>query len=313
VSKAAPIATFTSLPRFKEHTAALRAIAVTPDGRLAVSAGLDGTARVWDVQTGRQIHQLTHQTAVLDVAISADGQFALTGTRGSNNQSGLVRLWNLKTGRLILGKLERAHVGAIRAVGFLRDGRGLSGGIDGHLVLWNLRAGTRIRTYGPQSGPIHNRTIAVLADDRHVATAGGDRVIHVWDLGSGQESARWEGHVNVVTSIALAPDGRRAVTGGGGGLIILWDVASGSQVQRFHMPDGEHGPSVAILPSGNVLAAGNTVGHLVEWDASSGAVVRQAETPLLVPHAALALLPDGRRILTADYDGVVRIWTPRAR
>ena len=60
-----------------------------------------------------------------------------------------------------------------------------------------------------------------------------------------------------------------------------------------------------------MLAAGGAVGHLVVWNASSGAIMRQAEPPF-VPHSDLAVLPpDGRRVLTADQDGVVRIWTPR--
>jgi serine/threonine protein kinase len=309
--KAVPVATFAGEARFKGHTAALRAVAVTSDGRLALSAGLDGTARLWNVQTGEQVHQMVHKTGVLDLAISPDGQFALTGARGTSTQSGLLRLWSLNSGKMVHGAFERAHTGAIRAVAFLGEGRAVSGGIDGHLVAYDLQSGRRQRTYGPQPGPIHGRTLAVFPDGRHVATAGGDKVVHVWDLNTGEESARWEGHTGVITSIALARDGSRAATAGGGGMVILWNVASGSPIQRFHVPEGEHGPSVAILPSGNVLAAGNTVGHLVEWDPGSGAPVRQANEPL-VAHAALAALPDGR-ILTADQDNIVRIWTPKPR
>ena len=45
------------------------------------------------------------------------------------------------------------------------------------------------------------------------------------------------------------------------------------------------------------------------WDVRTGALLRQAKPPF-IPHGDLAVLPDGRHLLTADHDGVVRIWTP---
>src|SRR5262249_1140429 len=156
----------------------LRAVAVSSDGRHALSADLDGTARFWDVQTGGEVLRLEHLTAVLDVAISPDGRSALTGTRGGPGKGGLRRPSRPGSGRGLLGRPERPHLSAVRAVAFLPDGRGLSGGMDGRLVLWDLRLGRPLKTYGPQSGPIHSRAIAVFPDGRHVATAGGDRVVH---------------------------------------------------------------------------------------------------------------------------------------
>jgi serine/threonine protein kinase len=307
-AKVAPASKFTSAPRFRRHSAALKAIAVSSDGRLALSADVGGVARLWEVATGRQQLQMEHPAMVLDVAISPDSKFALTGSRGSTEKSGLMRLWNLNTGRLAQGRLEAGHSGAVRAVAFLSESRAVSGGVDGRLILWDLRSGRPLRTYGPQGGPIHARALAVFPDGRHVASGGGDKVVHIRDLDTGQESGRWEEHPTLISSVAVSHDGRRVASGGAGGLVILWDVISGTPIQRFHMPAGEHGPSLAILPSGNVLAAGSSIGHLVEWDAVSGALVRQADGPR-IPHSALAVLPDGRRVLTADQDNVVRIWT----
>ena len=107
----------------------------------------------------------------------------------------------------------------------------------------------------------------------------------------------------------LSADGRRAVTGSDDHTVILWDVDKGSPVNHFTMPEQDKYPSVAILPDGNVLAAGGAYGQLVVWDANTGGVLRRAQPPL-VAHNDLAVLPDGR-ILTADHDAIVRIWTPR--
>ena len=78
------------------------------------------------------------------------------------------------------------------------------------------------------------------------------------------------------------------------------------------MPGEDRPKAVAILPDENVLAAG-LLGHVILWDASTGATLRQAQPPF-TPHDELIVLPpDGRQFLTADQDGVVRIWTVRER
>ena len=55
-------------------------MAVSADGRRAVSGGRDGTVRVWDLDTGAPLHTLTgHGGWVHAVAVSADGRRAVSG------------------------------------------------------------------------------------------------------------------------------------------------------------------------------------------------------------------------------------------
>ena len=134
--------------------------------------------------------------------------------------------------------------------------------------------------------------------------------MHIWDLGRGEEVATWEGHRGAISSIAISRDGSKVVSGGSDGTVILWETRSGSVLRSFKMPDGDRNARVAILPDGNVLAAGEMRGQLVLWNANAGLVLRQSKGPF-VRHFGLAVLPDGERVLTADQDGIVRMWVPR--
>ncbi|DAZ97388.1 TPA: hypothetical protein N0F65_003411 [Lagenidium giganteum] len=63
------------------HTGDVRALAISPNGRLAVSGSHDHTVRVWDLSTGKCMRVLLgHTDVVWAVAISPDGRMALSAS-----------------------------------------------------------------------------------------------------------------------------------------------------------------------------------------------------------------------------------------
>jgi WD40 repeat protein len=66
-------------------------VAITRDGRYALSGRGDKTVRLWDLQTGKELHCFTgHTEAVNSVAVSSDDRYALSGS-----YDGTMRLWRL--------------------------------------------------------------------------------------------------------------------------------------------------------------------------------------------------------------------------
>jgi hypothetical protein len=73
------------------------AVAVTPDGRRAVSASQDQTLRLWELESGQTVHPLQgHTSYVTAVAVTPDGRRAVSASWDYT-----LRLWDLESGQTI--------------------------------------------------------------------------------------------------------------------------------------------------------------------------------------------------------------------
>ncbi len=104
-------------------------VAISPNGKfLAYAARGDSFIRVWNVDTGRQLLALKHNSAAVGVAFNADGT-----KLGTGSYDGTARVWELPSGT----ELERAsHSGGAEVVGFSPDGsRFAAGGMNGSVSI----------------------------------------------------------------------------------------------------------------------------------------------------------------------------------
>jgi len=80
----------TMVRRFGGHTHAVKSVAISADGRRALSGSWDKTARLWSVAEGKLLHRLTgHTDEIWSVALSRDGKLAATGAIDNT-----ARVWN---------------------------------------------------------------------------------------------------------------------------------------------------------------------------------------------------------------------------
>ncbi|HYW44234.1 MAG TPA: NB-ARC domain-containing protein [Bryobacteraceae bacterium] len=286
------------LQTLKGHAGRVRAVAVTPDGRRAVSGSFDHTLKLWDLERGEAIRTLEgHADSVNAVAMTLDGKRAVSG---SNDQT--LKLWDLESGKAI--RTLEGHAGGVNAVAMTPDGRrAVSGSSDHTLKLWDLERGKAVRTLEGHAGWVW--AVAVTLDGKRAVSGSSDHTLKLWDLERGKAIRTLEGHAGWVWAVSVTPDGKWAVAGLSDKILILWDLERGAALSL----EGHAGGilAVAVTPDGMRAVSGSSDHTLKLWDLERGKTIRTLEG-----HAggvlAVTVTPDGKRAVSGSSDHTLKLW-----
>ena len=289
------------------------ALALSPDAkRLAVGCGNEVV--LCDV-TGKEPAVVARASAHLDpvqsIAWSSDGKSIATGAFRR------IVFWNgesLAQEREITGSLTDR----IAALRFLPDGKQLIAA-DGRVS----EEGT-VRIIETATGAIaaswvaHSDTIFDLAmsrDGKLLATAGGDRLVKIWDLATRKEIAKLEGHTAQVLAVAFDEKAAQLISGGADQQLKLWDVKTKERINSL----GRHTSAVTSLAwvSGGPTIVSATDGgdalRYTELQAHNGTQSSESakERRLAGVESALHSITasaDGERVFAGTQDGRLLAW-----
>jgi WD40 repeat protein len=281
------------------HSGSVYAVAITPDGRHAVSGSYDKTLKIWDLNTGKIIRPLEgHSGSVYAVAITPDGHRAVSGSYDNS-----LKIWDLDTGN-ILRTLE-GHSRSVTAIAITPDGRhAVSGSYDKTLKIWDLYTWRNIRSLEGHSDWV--TTVAITPDGRHAVSGSYDKTLKIWDLDTGNVLISLEGHSRSVTAIAITPDGRHAVSSSYDKTLKIWDLYTWRNIRSLK-GHSDWVTTIAITPDGHRAVSGSDDKTLKVWDLDTGNVIRSLEGHSS-PVTTVAITPDGHHAVSGSHDKTLKVW-----
>lgn len=219
----------------KREAFAVRALALSPDGKTLASGGFDSRVRLWDVATGKLRHVLDGRRGwVFSVAFSPDGKIIAGG--GATDDSCDTCLWNTASGKRV-GRLKEDG-GAAKTLAFSPDGKVLvaAGELLGYWHIDFVEAAT-----GKALARFDNRETAVLdsyvtsaiSSDGRILALGGYRGVSLWEMASRRPIGKLRGEWGGCSHLVLTEDGRVLIGANGDGTIHFWDLTGRADGDRL--------------------------------------------------------------------------------
>ena len=238
-------------------------VTIAPGGNFLAAGDRQQTVRVWDLVTGKVVHELTGHIGMPEGYLY---QFSRDSSLLATSSQGYARLWELPSGRPRFN--TQAGHGAVVAFAFSPDNEILVGANeDTNVQVWSARDGRELHVI--DNLPLLTTTVEFSRDGKLLYTGNLDRHIYIWDSKTWRLVRRFENvHPEAIWSLSLSPNGRLLATGGldpdGMDLpahLVLWEIASGKALRTIRLPHSAN--QVAFSPDGSVIAVANLAGGVM--------------------------------------------------
>jgi WD40 repeat protein/tetratricopeptide (TPR) repeat protein len=290
------------IPKMRNPKGNVGRVEVSSDGTRVVLAPhflwWGTNAVVFDLTTGEQLFEVTHEQTIAHAEFNPHGDVLLTigGDR-------VARVWDATRG-FPLGP-ELLHDSIVYHGSFAPDrDQVVTACRDGTVQVWDWRTGDKVL---PDLRHDQWVSFAVYTPDgRRIVSAGGDQLIRIWDALTGEPAMGALNHPGAVHGVVFRPDNRVFVSRSGAPYAFVWDAKTGVRLTPplIH----EAGLSSArFSPDGRLIATASFDETVRLWDAATGEMVAvpfQHGGPVYQARFD----PRESRILTASQDGAARIW-----
>lgn len=296
-------------------------IAISSDSKLIAIGTDDGTVQLWERDSKKQSFQdfqkvifwdnfgnkqdylLGHNTMVMKVAISSDGQYIASGSL-----DGTVRLWD-REGHLITEPFQ--HQGEVWSIALSPDGKIIvSASQDGTIRSWDREGNSISQPYHK-----HRRFVSEIvanSDQKTITSISSDGEVRVWDMKDNSIIRTFSIYDGGDGIMAISPNGKFIASCCSGLTTLhLWSQ-QGTPINTFNTFPIEDGSvpritALALSPKQPNLIIGKEDGKLEIWD-EQGQFIDQFSDQHSSSVRSIAITPDAQLIVSGSRDGELRLW-----
>ncbi len=316
-------------------------VAYAPDDKGLITASQDGTVRLWDLATGKEIRRFGNFAGTGDIlerrravayqanmvasaAIAPDGQHLAVGL-----QDGNIHLFDVETGKQVQQMKTNPQAG-LAALAFTPDGKSLiSKTYNMTLQRWNVADGKEARKFGDVNNGARrifnggaSATMRVSADGKTLMSGSVvfdknnqlTASLQFFDLETGKETSTLEGPANGAQALAIAPDGKHVAWAANDGTAHVYDIEARKLLRQLtvNQANGFFGSSLAFAPDGTTLVSRNYDQVVRVWDFVAGKElmqIGQAAANYNGLPCNLAFSADGKTVASGVGYSTVRQWS----
>lgn len=240
-----------------KNDAFLNSIALSPDARMIVGGGQSEVIKLWNLNNSQKDYFEGHSQSILDVALSPDGSYLVSGSRdttiiirdfpegtikhhlkpdndlvlsvtidpmnsllATGHSTGVINLWELQQG-ILIDKYQQ-HYQSVWSLGFSQDSNFLASvSSDKTLKVWDI---ANCQLLYQVSNEFSILAVAISGDGQYIATGDSGHQVKIFNFMTGEELVSLMGHTKEVYALVFSPDNRYLLSGGRDTTIAIWQV-----------------------------------------------------------------------------------------
>lgn len=288
------------LSNFWLHDASVTACDFDSTGKRILTASDDGTARVWDAETGKAISPpLEHGTAIKYAVLTPNGKYAVTA-----GMDGALKCWDVALGSVSFSASLSVQ---FTGIALTQDGSKVAVcGAAGRVRIWELPSGKDVSR---MTSAFTERTtgLAFSPDGVNYVVGSADGTARVFNTATSEPITTNLRHSLAINSVAFAPNGKHVATASMDGTAMIWDIATAGPALAAPLRHGDEVTYVAFSPNGKLIVTASKDRTAQAWDAESGRAIGRPAV-----HASginsVSFSPDGLWYVTASEDNSTRVW-----
>jgi eukaryotic-like serine/threonine-protein kinase len=290
--------TFPRLYELEHSNTGVTTVAISPDGRRALSGCFDHHMKLWNLENGRLEREIRHPSRVIASDFSRDGLWFAVGLG-----SGDVVVYDAKT---LAPRIFKGHeiqtFGATFSIDSLRL---FTCSTDTTLRVWTVADGAERAVLGLHQHGKGAMALARSSDGRSVAVGSAAGEIKLWDTAAGREVATYVPPSGIkISGLAYSPDGSRLASAAEDGELLIWDLKSGARRAFARVQQPLH--NLAWSSDGRWIAVAGEDPRLRLYDAASGEI--KAAFDGGSGWYSCVFSADGRLLVAGAYDSRVRVY-----
>ena len=185
------------------HDDKITSATFSPDGKAIATSSHDKTIKLWNLQTGKEIHTYEgHSNIVTDVVFSPDGKFIMSTS--SDNEA---RIWNVGSGKP--QDIIQCEMGELSLITYSPDGKYVAAlSVMGKAKIWEVESMERICSF---SIPERASSIVFNHNSDKVVVTSESNILRVFDVASGNRTDSIEVTTDTNYDNALFTDYDKAI------------------------------------------------------------------------------------------------------
>ena len=285
---------------FYSHTGDINRACFSPDGKRVLTASDDGTATLWDVESGDSLFTLHgHTDGISYASFASDGKRIVTA---SNDDTAI--LWDAENGDSLF--TLRGHTYNVTSACFSPDGkRVVTASGDNTAILWDAENGDSLFTLRGHTRRINSASFS--PNGKRVLTVSSDNTAILWDAENGDSLFTLRRHTSWITSACFSPNGKQVLTASSDNTAILWDAENGDSLFTLRGHTSRVN-SACFTPDGKQIVTASDDDTAILWNAENGDSLLTLRGPKYNDINYACFSPDGKLVATASDYKAIRLW-----